>query len=66
VADWQSDGLRMRTLLDNAISTIAKVFGSFSLTYELGLDAPHEKRRIQLCFAPQQKELVEKLSRAGS
>jgi hypothetical protein len=50
VADWQSDGLRMRTLLDNAISTIAKVFGSFSLTYELGLDAPPRKTTHSTLF----------------
>lgn len=50
VADWQSDRLRMRTLLDNAISTIAKVFGSFSLTYELGLDAPPRKTTHSTLF----------------
>jgi hypothetical protein len=50
VAHWQSDRLRMRTLLDNAISTIAKVFGSFSLTYELGLDAPPRKTTHSTLF----------------
>lgn len=36
----------MRTLLDNAISTIAKVFGSFSLTY----DAPRGKTTHSTLF----------------